>query len=636
MIKTIRLQRFKKFEDVEVQLRPFTVLMGENSSGKTTVLQAANLALSLLGRNNLIQDKPGAGVQVRGKGVGLTALPGINIADFREVYYGKISRGGKARGAGGAILELKDLNENLYRLQMTSLFGTFNVKCTSAPEELANNPDLHRKSPLFISGFVGLRAAEERLFPLAIRHRLQYGQVSEIIRNLLLDTKKAEPEAYEKLQKRLEKDFSFYLDDIEFDEQSDRHVTGHYKDTCGGKSVSLDFNSSGSGFMQILQILTPIYRFAPKEAAIVLLDEPDAHLHTNLQSALAGTLREIQEELKIQIIVSTHSTAIIRATDPSDVVPVSAKHPKNTPLTSIEDVENQIRQRLAAINTYDLAKSVLSGKIVFAEDANLQILQGLDKTLGTKCFSGANTVPIVSGIGKDEKIPFRLHEILKEVTGREIEIHLIRDGDAMPDDWRVRLAEFSKERKVVLHHLALHEVESYLLIPEIIHRALEQKHAGQQIPPVAEIRELIAQTLKATISLNKFGFEDLLEDSIYKTALCLGIDEYRNPQKVKSEAKAIREKYEAMGSFDEVVRVGMGKEALTALFGWLNGAHHLNLNRNDILNVIASNEIAPEIRTMLETLKSQEVAAPPVQAQVEDVEDEDDDEWPELDLFAST
>lgn len=47
MLTQIHLERFKKFRDVKIQLRPFTVLMGENSSGKTTALQAINLALNL-------------------------------------------------------------------------------------------------------------------------------------------------------------------------------------------------------------------------------------------------------------------------------------------------------------------------------------------------------------------------------------------------------------------------------------------------------------------------------------------------------------------------------------------------------------------------------------------------------------
>ena len=465
MLSQIHLQRFKKFKDVKVQLRPFTVLMGENSSGKTTVLQAINLALISLATHDFI-DTSSDNVRVRSKGVGLTSLPGLSLADYKEVYYGKIPRGGSARGAGGMVLELEDEKHNVYRLRITSLFGSFNIKCLSSEEELQNKPELHLKEPLYISGFVGLRPSEERAFPRVLQDRLRSGQVSAIIRNLLLDTKSESPDAYKRLSARLAHDFDFYLDDVDFDRRSDLFVRAHYKDAIEKRSISLDFNSSGSGFMQILQILAPIYLYCPDVASVVLLDEPDAHLHTNLQSSLAQALREIQMELGIQIIISTHSTSIIRAADPSEVVPISAILPVNEPLVSSYDVEQQITTR---IDTYELGKSVLSGKILFLEDSNLSILEAFDKAAGTRCFSGANTTPVLKGKGKDDKSPFTLNEVLKEFIKTDVEIHFVRDGDGLDETWRNELLKFAKERNVVLHQLQRHELENYVLQPKLIH-----------------------------------------------------------------------------------------------------------------------------------------------------------------------
>ena len=60
-----------------------------------------------------------------------------------------------------------------------------------------------------------------------------------------------------------------------------------------GEHVTSDFNASGSGCMQMLQILTPIYRYCPTQSNVVLLDESDAHLHSNLQRMLVKALRDI-------------------------------------------------------------------------------------------------------------------------------------------------------------------------------------------------------------------------------------------------------------------------------------------------------------------------------------------------------
>ena len=53
MIREIELRRFKKFEHTKIALREFAVLVGENSSGKTSVLQSINLALSAFSRFKL-------------------------------------------------------------------------------------------------------------------------------------------------------------------------------------------------------------------------------------------------------------------------------------------------------------------------------------------------------------------------------------------------------------------------------------------------------------------------------------------------------------------------------------------------------------------------------------------------------
>jgi len=106
MLKTISLNRFKRFNEVEVVLQPFTALMGENSSGKTTIIQAINLGLSTISTFKLVSTDASGKIKIRPKGVGLTSLVGINLSDFRELYYAKISRSGS--GAGAASIDLKD------------------------------------------------------------------------------------------------------------------------------------------------------------------------------------------------------------------------------------------------------------------------------------------------------------------------------------------------------------------------------------------------------------------------------------------------------------------------------------------------------------------------------------------------
>ncbi|MBE9100360.1 AAA family ATPase [Vacuolonema iberomarrocanum] len=600
MLTKVHLQNFKKFKDVTVELRPFTVLMGENSSGKTTVLQSINLALDRFYVHEFVEASSEGDLTIRDKGIGLPTIPGISIADSRELYYAK-KTGGRSKD-GGSIITLTDLNDNEYKLQIRLLYGAFNIKCISEQHNLSNNPCLHTKSPLFISGFVGLLSSEERLFPAAMQERLRTGEISLILRNLLLDTHQRNPERFSQLVNRLREDFDFYLGDIGFNENADVNITAKYNDLCESQRMPLDFSASGSGFMQILQIIAPIYRFCPDQSSVVLLDEPDAHLHPNLQTSLANTLRYIQQELDIQIIISTHSTSIIRAAQPTEVVPISSQAEVNTFLANSSDVEEQISLR---IDNYDLGKTIISGKLIFFEDSNISLFEAFDKVLGTKCFSGANTVPTLRGRGKDDKIPFQIHNVLQEMVGQDIEIHFIRDGDGLDTEWRDYLTEFAARANVKLHHLQKHEVENYILKPNLFYRALNSKYPSKTPPSEQDIEAKIMEILKNTIQLNKYSFDDNLEDSIYKTAVLLGLSEYRNPQTVKSSAKRMREEYEAYTDLNELLRVGMGKETLREVFAWLNGLGY-NLSRKDLIDHLDKTDVNDEVRLILEQLKSRE------------------------------
>jgi predicted ATP-binding protein involved in virulence len=102
MLKQVHLQKFKKFKDVIVELRPFTVLMGENSSGKTTVLQSINLALDRFRVHEFVEVTPEHNLTIRDKGVGLSLIPGISLADSRELYYAK-KTGGISGSSGFAV-----------------------------------------------------------------------------------------------------------------------------------------------------------------------------------------------------------------------------------------------------------------------------------------------------------------------------------------------------------------------------------------------------------------------------------------------------------------------------------------------------------------------------------------------------
>ncbi len=52
-----------------------------------------------------------------------------------------------------------------------------------------------------------------------------------------------------------------------------------------------------------------------RPGAVLLLDEPDAHLHVILQDAIYGELRSTAARTGAQLVIATHSEVIINSVD---------------------------------------------------------------------------------------------------------------------------------------------------------------------------------------------------------------------------------------------------------------------------------------------------------------------------------
>ncbi len=66
----------------------------------------------------------------------------------------------------------------------------------------------------------------------------------------------------------------------------------------------------GFGVSQILPVLVLLY-YVPEDS-IVLMEQPEIHLHPSVQSALADLMLAVAEHRRVQIIVESHSEHLLR------------------------------------------------------------------------------------------------------------------------------------------------------------------------------------------------------------------------------------------------------------------------------------------------------------------------------------
>lgn len=97
---------------------------------------------------------------------------------------------------------------------------------------------------------------------------------------------------------------SFRLNPISGTEKEYEFLVRKYKD---GPEVRL--TDVGFGVSQILPVLVLCY-YVP-EGSILILEQPEAHLHPKVQSELADLLIEVVKNRKLQIILESHSEHLI-------------------------------------------------------------------------------------------------------------------------------------------------------------------------------------------------------------------------------------------------------------------------------------------------------------------------------------
>src|SRR5206468_6128951 len=162
--------------------------------------------------------------------------------------------------------------------------------------------------------------------------------------------------AWNRLRQSIQKLFGYTLLPPD---ASGAHIVSEYQARDGGPR--LDIASAGSGFQQVLMLLTFLHT---RPGAVLLLDEPDAHLHMILQDAIYGELRAVAARQKSQLIIATHSEVIINAVEPRELC-VMLDRPR---LLADTDERALLIRSLGVLSHEDIMLALEGPGVLYLED----------------------------------------------------------------------------------------------------------------------------------------------------------------------------------------------------------------------------------------------------------------------------
>ena len=104
--------------------------------------------------------------------------------------------------------------------------------------------------------------------------------------------------------------------DVDFNEEKHRTIYATFQ-TAAMKAAEAKrtkpLELAGIGFLQVIQIFAYLVYFRP---VLLLVDEPDSHLHPTAQERLIRVLADAAKQFGTQVILTTHSPSVVRALPP--------------------------------------------------------------------------------------------------------------------------------------------------------------------------------------------------------------------------------------------------------------------------------------------------------------------------------
>ena len=332
-ISSFKIQDFKSVVNLEIQLdRQFSILSGVNNCGKTTILEALALWAECFGKLLNEAQRSVTGRYQKGDYIlGSTSNRYFNFDEIYSVRCPNFEDMFRDRNTKLPIVLSAELVTDDGKQSMTVGFSISSSTNTRYAISLDGKDTFdYNKFNTFFRNLNNGSIAYYYASPVALIE-----QMEDFVTDPVLNDAIHQRHSYQVIRNRIYKlyhsssaVFQTFQNDMSFvlygtstsaklilssksDIQKDKRVIITYK--IDNEIVEKDIALLGSGSLQVMEILLDVYHQSDekKDLNLVLLDEPDSHIHRDIQGRLLKVLNSASGNN--QVVVTTHNESLIRS-----------------------------------------------------------------------------------------------------------------------------------------------------------------------------------------------------------------------------------------------------------------------------------------------------------------------------------
>jgi predicted ATPase len=580
-LKGIKIEGLKCINDIEVDLQPpLTVFTGPNNSGKSTILQAILLGFDLF-RRCIDTDA----WTIRDAGRSVTELDYLRVNQLKDLWFKQLWKPSKTKERYIRVGLTFD-NGFKFVSRVRYLYGALNIGI----ESFKPTPDIElvkaisSSAPIIISASPGPQAHEPAVSLAQLHYTLGAGDSARVLHNILLQLEhQSDKEPWEFVKGIVKRHFAVELDKIDFDDTRDLEIRSPYSEA----GYSLDIVSGGSGLNQVLQLGAII---AWRKPGIVLLDEPDAHLHTTLQARLLDLLYELADRYGMQVIISTHSRDIISQAPLETIIPIDLSRSHIKPMASLEHLLLEF-ERQGIVSNVDLALLYQTKKCLFVEGpSDSRLLPKIAEQTGVEMFKGRNQIVMFEFRGVDNlKLIPQVVSLFQRMIGAQLSWAVLRDRDAnLPgvlDEYKSQAKDSGIQNLFIWETYSL---ENLLLDVDLLKMALNKKYTDKPISN-EQIRELLHKAA------------EIVGSDVDATYITNAQNAYRSLGMENAGDKGAADALKFIRSLDTLekkLKYYPGKKVFGQFVQLLQSEHDLTLRLDEVVQSLNLNNIPNDIKEL--------------------------------------